>query len=633
MTLRQKNIWELLGEQRRLTAGLSARLLHISDRTVRNDIKEINQEKGREVIQAVKGQGYFIEESLVKEDAGYSWEAEEEDLEWQIVRRLLFEGETPYLELADELYISDTQLGKLINRINRRMAQRYDYGEYPILKMNGKLVLKMTEQETRKYYLFYVASRTLKHYFDCKEYQPYFEYVDLEEMKELVLEELRSCACSYYDTTVMRLILHTAVVAERWSFGRTIPEKRAEEAERNLNWRPPSQETPGCLEAERILNHLKEMLSLDIEISSEECRDYEHSIQNDFYYEETENPEPPRELLHKILIEINVEYGFDFSGNQEFCDEMAAQLNGVMLRASKKQHVINPALGEIKSKYPLEYDIAIFLADRLHCLTGIVVSEDEIGQFAVHFIWGMESGFENMQQKLVLINPYGKQTSVLMEKRLKKTAECNPIIAYEYSVFDYPKQMPKDAVAVLSTIPLSPPPEDIPVVLCRNFLDYHEKEKLLTIIRDSQVSSIKSYFKTLFKPSLFFTDMEFESREAALSFMCGKLYEEGYVEEGFFESVIKREHIAPTAFEPGFAFSHGMENNAYRTAVCTCILKNKISWGSYQVKIVFLFALASSWNHTIIPVYNVMIDHLFQTSTIHKLAKIKDCGEFLDFLL
>ena len=113
--------------------------------------------------------------------------------------------------------------------------------------------------------------------------------------------------------------------------------------------------------------------------------------------------------------------------------------------------------------------------------------------------------------------------------------------------------------------------------------------------------------------------------------MC--IRDRGYVEEGFFESVIKREHIAPTAFEPGFAFSHGMENNACRTAVCTCILKNKISWGPYQVKIVFLFALASSWNHTIIPVYNVMIDHLFQTSTIHKLAKIKDCGEFLDFLL
>ena len=94
MTLRQKKIWELLVEQRRLTSGQIARLLHISDRTVRNDIKEINQEKGREVIQAVKGQGYFIEESLVKEDAGYSWEAEEEDLEWQIVRRLLFEGET-----------------------------------------------------------------------------------------------------------------------------------------------------------------------------------------------------------------------------------------------------------------------------------------------------------------------------------------------------------------------------------------------------------------------------------------------------------------------------------------------------------------------------------------------------------
>lgn len=626
MTLRQKKIWDLLVEQKMLTSGQIAKLLHVSDRTVRNDIKEINQEKRQEVILAVKGQGYLIRESLQETGPGSDGEVLEEDLEWQIVRRLLFEGETPYLELADELYISDTQLSKLVNRINREMRLRYDHEKCAVYKRGGRLILELNEREMREYYYFYVASRTYKHYFDWKEYQPFFEYADLEAIKALVLEELQNGPRSYYDTTIMHLILHTAVVAERWFFGYMITDRELGDLE--LEAPESSHQEPA-----RILNRLKTMTSPKLEVPAGEYSDYERAFQNDFYYVEDGNPEQTRELLHKILIEINVEYGFDFSENQEFCDEMAAQLNGTLLRASRNQHIINPVLGEIKSKYPLEYDIAIFFADRFHRLTGIHVSEDEIGQFAVHIIWGMERGFENMQQKLVLINPYGKQMNELMEKRLRKTAECHPIIAYEYSIFDYPMQMPKDAVAVLSTIPLSLPPEDIPVVLCRNFLDYHEKEKLLTIIRESQVSSIKSYFRTLFKPSLFFTDMEFESREAALSFMCGKLYEEGYVEEGFFESVMQREHIAPTAFEPGFAFSHGMENNAYRTAVCTCILKNKISWGSYQVKIVFLFALASSWNHTIIPVYNVMIDHLFQTSTIHKLAKIKDCQKFLDLLL
>lgn len=51
----------------------------------------------------------------------------------------------------------------------------------------------------------------------------------------------------------------------------------------------------------------------------------------------------------------------------------------------------------------------------------------------------------------------------------------------------------------------------------------------------------------LFKPSLFFCDMEFESREDVLAFMSRQLCEQGYAGSGFFESVMQREAIAPTA--------------------------------------------------------------------------------------
>lgn len=127
--------------------------------------------------------------------------------------------------------------------------------------------------------------------------------------------------------------------------------------------------------------------------------------------------------------------------------------------------------------------------------------------------------------------------------------------------------------------------------------------------------------------------MEFDSRRSAVAFLCEKLREQGYVGPGFLESVMQRESIAPTAFEPGFAFAHAMENNAKRTAVCVCVLKNKLPWGEYNVKIIFLFALAPTWNHTIIPIYNVMIDNLFKTNTIYKLAKIRDCRQFMDLLI
>lgn len=619
MTPRQKKIRDLLMEYKSLTSGQIAKQLHISDRTVRSDIKEINQESGREVIQATKGQGYSIKESTPG-PASYTDSTDNTgDLEWQIVRRVLFDEDVAYLELADELYISDALLVKTVSRINRNMSQRNNLGNCIIHKKNGRLVLELSEQDKREYYHFYVTSRNLNHYYEWKMYEPFFEYADLPRIQDIVMEEIAKGDYNFFDTTIMRLMIHAAILMERWLCGFMINGEEMGENEKTA--------------ADHILDQLKTLLSQDVKLSLEEYRYYEQVFQNDFYYMEDGDQEQTKELLNKILIEISVEYGFDFTQNEEFCNEMLAQLNGTQLRARKKQYVVNPFLAQIKSKYPLEYDMAIFFADRFHRLTELTISEDEVGQIAVHFIWGMETGFEDMQQKLVLINPFGKQTDELIEKRLRKIGECNPAIAYHYSIFDYPRQMPMDAVAVLSTVSLSELPEDIPVILCRNFLDYHEKEKLLTIIRESQVSSIKGYFRTLFKPSLFFCDMEFESRESVLAFMCQKLHEQGYVQEDFLNSVMQREAIAPTAFEPGFAFSHGMENNAARTAVCTCILKDKILWGPYQAKIVFLFALASNWNHTIIPVYNVMIDHLFQTSTIHRLSKIKDCHSFVELLV
>ena len=47
MTERQKKIWNLLLDRDFLTAGQIGELLHISDRTVRNEIKEINEELKR----------------------------------------------------------------------------------------------------------------------------------------------------------------------------------------------------------------------------------------------------------------------------------------------------------------------------------------------------------------------------------------------------------------------------------------------------------------------------------------------------------------------------------------------------------------------------------------------------------
>lgn len=644
MTLRQKKIYHLLKENESLTAEQIAGLLHISDRTVRNDIREINRGSAQAVILARKGQGYYLAKAREGQDGQAPEEGvNEEDLEWTILRRVLFEGEIPYPDLAEELYISDTFLSRIVKRINRTMAGRY--GRAKMGRQNGLLVLDLKEEEKREYYEIYVTYRALGHYFELDSFKPYFEYADLEAIRAMILEETARAGCRFYDMTVMRLVVSTAILFERIYCGHTLEgetreamgergeaERRTPPASSGNRTAPPFDETDGHRDcARRIVERIGEQAGKTL--PEAEYAGYAELLRNDFYYMDAKHIEETEELLRKLLIEVSVEYGYDFSGSQRFFREMAAQLNGTLLRVRNRQYVMNPFLPQIKAQYPLEYDIAIFFADRFRKFTGVTASEDEIGQFAVHFIGAMEADLGKEQQNAVLINPYGKQIKELIERRLEEMGECRLKIAYSYSIFDYPGQMPKDAAVVLTTVPLPAPIAEVPVILCRNFLDYGEKKKLLTVLKDSQVNGVKKFFKSIFKPSLFFTDMEFETKEETLAFLCGELCRQGYVKEGFFESVMQRENVAPTAFEPGFAFAHSMENNAARTAAAICVLKNRLPWGDCQVRIVFLFALAPTWNHTIIPVYNVMIDNLLQANTIHKLAKIRDYGRFLENFL
>lgn len=618
MTSRQKKIWDLLTEHEFLTSQRIARLLHVSDRTVRNDIREINGELGTEKILSRMGQGYYLKDHSMESGEAASGLESEEGLKREIVRRVLFEYEVPYLELADELYISDSMLAKLVGQINRTMERICSRKR--ICKKNGLLVLELSESEKRDYYSQYVIISNLNQYFDLGSYQPFFEYVNMPECKDLILKGCLRKEKQFYDITIVRLIIGTAVMAERIGAGCGLKEESFEE----------KLSVDGCDGMEEILAGLENMLGLPLPPC--EIRYFRKLFRNDFYYTKEEGSQAGA-ILSRILIEINVEYGFDFTGDQEFHKELEAQLDGILQRSRNEQYLINPVLPRVKSQYPLEYDISIYFADRFKRITGVEISEYEIGMITVHFIRTMESNLGRMEKKVALINPFGKQIRELVSKRLSGIGECRLRIAYTYSVFQYPQDMPKDIIAVLTTVPLPSWPDGAAVILCRNFLDYHEKEKLLTVVRENQVSSVKTYFKTLFKPSLFFTDMEFNSREDAIVFMCRNLKEQGYVGKGFYDSVMQREAIAPTAFEPGFAFAHAMENNAERTAVCTCILKNKLPWGEYNVKIIFLFAMAPTWNHTIIPVYNVMIDNLFKANTIHKLAKINDCRKFMDLLI
>ena len=106
------------------TSAAISHALHVSERTVRSEIKEINRRFGA-IILPLKGKGYALAdraqaEALIAESAGRN--ASRQTL---IFKHILNAGESDYYGLAERYYISESTLDSDIQELNERILKRY----------------------------------------------------------------------------------------------------------------------------------------------------------------------------------------------------------------------------------------------------------------------------------------------------------------------------------------------------------------------------------------------------------------------------------------------------------------------------------------------------------------------------
>ena len=68
-------------------------------------------------------------------------------------------------------------------------------------------------------------------------------------------------------------------------------------------------------------------------------------------------------------------------------------------------------------------------------------------------------------------------------------------------------------------------------------------------------------------------------KEKILKEACKRLYNGGYVNKDFFDDVMKREKIEPTAIGNGVAIPHGTPDNVIKPKVFVVRLAHPINWG------------------------------------------------------
>jgi mannitol/fructose-specific phosphotransferase system IIA component (Ntr-type) len=117
------------------------------------------------------------------------------------------------------------------------------------------------------------------------------------------------------------------------------------------------------------------------------------------------------------------------------------------------------------------------------------------------------------------------------------------------------------------------------------------------------------------------------TQEAILEKACTILCKDGYVNKDFFESVISRENIEPTAIGNGVAIPHGRPENVCHPKVFVIRLSYPVNWGSKMVDTIFLLALNFNNIATTKAFFHDFARILGSEDKIGKIRETKDIAE------
>ena len=92
-------------------------------------------------------------------------------------------------------------------------------------------------------------------------------------------------------------------------------------------------------------------------------------------------------------------------------------------------------------------------------------------------------------------------------------------------------------------------------------------------------------------PFLVFPQQEVKRPEQLIAKFAQMLEDKGYVEAGYTESVLDREHMSATTIGGGIAIPHGDSERVKQSCIVVVTLKRPIPWGTEKVELVFLLAV------------------------------------------
>lgn len=630
LTKRQNMIMTIMNNQKDWIVGKDlAKLLNVSDRTIRNDIAAINEFYADTMIESNIRKGYRIQGEKVKrfiEETKKEIPETGEERRWLILKTLVEHNQVNIYQLADQMCISEFSLENDMNKIRKLLD---NYQGLKVIRQSNMLQLSGGEREKRHLYEELISYKISGNLWNLNKVAENFMRFDLLKVKELLKDIFEEFHYQMNEVRIPTLLIHVGVILERNFACHFLKEDEEQQGKYGR-------------EEYEISRHFFEKIGarLSLQVREAEICDFaiylEHGKRKG-YCEEEQLQGLASDLVQHIIVEIREHFDIDFSEDCEFRLGLEVHTVSLLKRHYANVEIDHTCLEEVKRKYPLIFEMGVWVCKIMEEHLNIIISENEISFIALHLGSAYERANLRRKYRCLLICPHNQTVKDLCIQKIVNRFQDRMEIVGCMSYFEESLIREKNLDLILTTQPVAHALNIETTEISMFFAHTDEAAVFQTLNRLDQIryrNNFQFFILNLIREEFFTANMAVEEPEKIISDMCDKLYARGYVKENFKEGVLKRERLSPTSFFHGFAIPHNMSHQeTIHSAISTAILKQPVQWGSYEVRFVLLLAITEENRNFLKIFFDWLDDIVSNPEKFARLLEVQDYQSFVNTLL
>lgn len=464
------------------------------------------------------------------------------------------------------------------------------YPELKLVRSRECISLQGDEISKRKFYRELLVAEVQENFLNLNRLAHLYKNFDLIEVKDLFTEVLEEYDYSIHEALFPMLIIHAGTSIERMSTCHYI---KMDDQHQGLEETIEYQIAKSFFERVSDRLHIKvqdgEIAMFALVIMGRRASNYagDH-IKFQGKWLNT------NKLVKGALNRLKEVFGVDFSGDEDLEAGLKMHLYGLVERAKNQVSLEDVFLEEIKQKYPLVFEMGVYVVGYLEEQLNIRVADMESGFIALHLGAASERMNSVRKYRVVMILPHNQSFSAMCKNKILDMFRERIEIVKTLHYFEEDTVKLLEPDLILTNFQVEHKLE-IPTVLISLFVDSETEANILQALNrlDKKRFHLEfaSHIGHLIRKEHFFQDLDLNTPEEIIACLCGSLKGAGIVDENYLNIVLEREKMSPTSFANALAIPHAFQAFATTSTVAVARLKNPVKWGAFEVKLVMLFAI------------------------------------------